>query len=281
LWEKGEDYIIRLYKIPFSKLKLSLWSFILEFPESYDNLNTNLQQSKEICNIIRENIYLKKLLSHILTIGNILNAGSQKGQADGFNLDILSKLSGTKDINNKTVTQLVVSQIHSEDLGIENIKKQFSLFSEITKFCYSDIESNINKLKNEFNANKTKIEKINIEDQFTKEAQKIMEKYNKEIESITLLFPEVNKLVKDTILYYGYSEKDPKYKTPDEFFIIINDFINEVDRSLPKQEVKKVFNRKYEIGQKITETKKNTSSSNNNNNQMEELLKAMKSRSGA
>lgn len=35
-------------------------------------------------------------------LSNYLNGGTNKGQADGFNLEALSKLSSTKDAENKT-----------------------------------------------------------------------------------------------------------------------------------------------------------------------------------
>lgn len=37
-----------------------------------------------------------------LVLSNYLNGGTNKGQADGFNLEALSKLSSTKDAENKS-----------------------------------------------------------------------------------------------------------------------------------------------------------------------------------
>lgn len=42
----------------------------------------------------------KKILGMILSIGNILNGQTAKGQADGFYLDALSKTTTLRDINN-------------------------------------------------------------------------------------------------------------------------------------------------------------------------------------
>ena len=43
------------------------------------------------------------ILSYILTIGNILNGGTAKGQADGFYLEALSKTSTMKDTSGRTI----------------------------------------------------------------------------------------------------------------------------------------------------------------------------------
>ena len=47
---------------------------------------------------LKTNEKLKTILSSILTIGNILNAGKKdKGQADGFRIDALSKAFSIQD----------------------------------------------------------------------------------------------------------------------------------------------------------------------------------------
>ena len=40
---------------------------------------------------------LKNVLETILALGNYLNGGSERGQADGFGLDILNKLKDFVD----------------------------------------------------------------------------------------------------------------------------------------------------------------------------------------
>lgn len=41
----------------------------------------------------------------MLAVGNYLNGGSARGQADGFNLEALESLNSTKDVSN-TITLL-------------------------------------------------------------------------------------------------------------------------------------------------------------------------------
>lgn len=42
-------------------------------------------------------IALKNLLETVLAVGNFLNGGTETGQADGFNLDILNRLKEIQD----------------------------------------------------------------------------------------------------------------------------------------------------------------------------------------
>jgi hypothetical protein len=78
---------------------------------------------KEASIEIKSSELFKKLLCHVLSIGNILNAGTAKGQADGFNLDILSKLSSIKDnTNQKNLVSYIGAIMKKEDETFENIK---------------------------------------------------------------------------------------------------------------------------------------------------------------
>ena len=51
---------------------------------------------------VRTSPALKKVLQMTLALGNYLNGGTNKGAAWGFKLDTLSKLSGTKTVDNKS-----------------------------------------------------------------------------------------------------------------------------------------------------------------------------------
>jgi Formin Homology 2 Domain len=64
----------------------------------------NTQRSFEAAfDELKKSAYLKKILGFILSLGNIMNGGTAKGQADGFYLEALSKVTTTKDINNRTI----------------------------------------------------------------------------------------------------------------------------------------------------------------------------------
>jgi hypothetical protein len=57
----------------------------------------------------------------------------------------------------------------------------------------------------------------------------------------------------------------------EEFFILIDNFLSDVDKFTPKTETKKKIDRKHEVGKKVMEAVSQQTSNN-----MEELLKAMK-----
>lgn len=269
VWERSEEFMVGLSKIPNAKLKLAIWKFTYEYTENWESIASTVKNTRGACKEISENVFINKILSYVLTIGNILNGGTPKGQADGFSLDILTKLNSIKDVNNKTLMQYVCSMVFKDDEVKESIKKKFPCLGESAKISMNETQSSLNKLKKEIKEQNENVQKLTNNDAFTIKAASLIDRYTTEVADLEKEFTENLKSIQDTILFYGYTTTDSKYKSPEEFFTLMNDFLNEVDKSLPKTEPKKVFNRKYEVGKKIIE----------NANVMDDLLKQLKSRS--
>ncbi len=58
---------------------------------------------------------MKQTLAIVLTLGNYMNGGTAKGQADGFEIDALTKLITTKNISNK------ISLVHYIATTLKNV----------------------------------------------------------------------------------------------------------------------------------------------------------------
>ena len=102
-WDKGEEYFIKLINNRTIKQRLIIWQFKLEFPDKRDLVSNTIRSFDTAFDELRDSVYLKKIFGYILALGNIMNGGTAKGQADGFYLEALSKVTTTKDINNRTI----------------------------------------------------------------------------------------------------------------------------------------------------------------------------------
>jgi len=54
------------------------------------------------CEEVRKSKKFARILELVLLLGNYMNSGTRNGQAFGFEISFLPKLSGTKDVENKT-----------------------------------------------------------------------------------------------------------------------------------------------------------------------------------
>lgn len=94
-----ENFLLRISQVSCSAERISCIVFQAEFEEQCTMVSRKLMTVKSLCEFLLENDGLKEVFSIILTLGNFMNGGNrQRGQADGFGLEILGKL---KDVKSK------------------------------------------------------------------------------------------------------------------------------------------------------------------------------------
>ena len=87
-----------------------------------------------------------------LSVGNVLNGGSEKGQADGFSMELIkmSKLKAMKDSNGNSLMQYICKQIIIEDDNFHTeIFKLVKLFK--VNMRMTDIQTPYIKINGAFN----------------------------------------------------------------------------------------------------------------------------------
>ncbi|XP_016176623.1 formin-like protein 8 [Arachis ipaensis] len=102
--------ILKAVPTAFIRLKAML------FRSNYDfeavQLKENLQTLEKGCKEMRASGLLLKFLEAILKAGNRMNAGTSRGNAQGFNLNALRKLPDVKSIDGKTsLLHFIVEQV--------------------------------------------------------------------------------------------------------------------------------------------------------------------------
>lgn len=94
-----EEFLLKISKFSCSAERISCIVFQSDFEEGSLAVTKKLNTVTSLCQVLMESDDLKTLFSIILTLGNYMNGGNrQRGQADGFGLEILSKL---KDVKSK------------------------------------------------------------------------------------------------------------------------------------------------------------------------------------
>ena len=250
-WDKGEKYLVEVNKIPNAKIKLNIWSMILDFDEAYPSVVESFSYMQDACKEIKDNSYFKKILATALTIGNILNGGTVKGQADGFALDLLPKLSSIKDNNNHTILQWICAHVKKKDETFEGLKKEFPQLIKAAGYSIGECTRNLNETKKLVSNVEKNLNILPGEDEFITKSKEIAKEMRKKVEIVEKKSEENIKVYQTTAKFFGYTEKDSKYKAPEEFFRMLVTFFDEVEKSMPKPEVKKVFKSKNQIGQKL------------------------------
>jgi len=115
---------------------------------------------KSLCEFLLENDGLKEVFSIILTLGNFMNGGNrQRGQADGFGLEILGKLKDVKSKDPKItllhfIVKTYIARCRKTGCMISDLVLPVPSPNDVDKSLSIDFE----ECKQQLNALKTRVE---------------------------------------------------------------------------------------------------------------------------
>jgi len=102
-----EQYMWVVMRIPGFKARLDVWNFVRTWTERRAQCAEGLQFFIEVADALLHSQNLPSLMGVILAVGNYMNAGSDRGQADGFDLESLNKFESVKDSKGKDLRHLI------------------------------------------------------------------------------------------------------------------------------------------------------------------------------
>ncbi|KAF2077853.1 hypothetical protein CYY_000815 [Polysphondylium violaceum] len=228
--DRPEKWILEIYGFPAMKERLTAWLFQLEYSDMYNNIKQVLDKLSLAIKDTKSNENLKKIFGIILVLGNHMNGGSGRGQADGFNLEILDTLTSTKDVENKVTLLEYVAKI-----SMEKYPKTLQLATELdslsnVQLSVQDIQTDVNDLEGH----------LNIAKNLSKKAQDTLEggalsKFKSGIcqfletadKEVTSLKDAQKKLVEEfygLVEFFGYTKGQSSSMTCQQFFGSIYSF---------------------------------------------------------
>ena len=187
-WDIPELFLVELNKIPNALAKLRIWEFLNGFYEDYNMMIENAQKLQKGIKEFKENSFIKKCISMMLHIGNFLNKGlSQFGNAKGFTIEFLSKITDLRGINQTSAMEFILGKIRGEE------KEKFPFSEKVkTKDLYPNIFAAANIMKSNldstntslfsgFEAFKKDLNSLNQEDVFVKKAKQLKKKIQEDL----------------------------------------------------------------------------------------------------
>lgn len=118
----AEDFLYTLSSITELEARLSLWKFDYTFQSSEIEIADCLMDLKDAIEEVKSSTTLKRVVSALLCIGNVLNGH----RVEAFELEYLSRVSNVKDTQHKTPLL-----VHLVELVIEQCPDSSDLHSEL------------------------------------------------------------------------------------------------------------------------------------------------------
>ncbi|XP_076320749.1 uncharacterized protein LOC143230676 isoform X3 [Tachypleus tridentatus] len=146
--DKPEQFLYELAQIPVYADRVACIMFQATFAESIGSIENKLNNLKMTCTLLITSPRIKQVFSIILTLGNYMNGGNRaRGQADGFGMEILSKLRDVK----------------SKDVGADKATFPLPEPSDVERagnVNFEDLSSDIQKLKTQISSCEQKMQKV-------------------------------------------------------------------------------------------------------------------------
>jgi len=213
-----EQYMWVIGNMPAYQQRLDCWEFVRTYAERQETYCRNLQQFEAIVQCFTESDFLPSILGIVLAVGNYLNGGTNRGQADGFDIETLNKLEAVKDAQGKDIRHYIFDVYFNtqNDKAAMLIDELAPMFGNIARRLSKDSDGT---------------EKLN------KSARIVMEDFDQCVGELHKEFTERHETMQ-MILQYFEDPADPfKLRMPNEFAVAkdcIDDLVQLKDHAKDK-----------------------------------------------
>lgn len=234
--EISNQFVLMFADIIGYKERIKTIYFKLLYTEDVDTINKEINRFIKIFKYLQSGDTLKKWLEILLTFGNYLNGGTNRGSAFGFKLDILNKLVDLKTKDNKRSFLYYIIKYISDNMSNQNLFDLLPKLNKFHKLHYQCIVESFKELNCRFNE-VTKLKKlseakatelssddktIDFLDSFYFDAEKRIKELDKKINQIDFEYLKIIQL-------FG---EDIKTLTLDVFVNIIKSFSKQLNEAM-------------------------------------------------
>ncbi|XP_022779622.1 formin-like [Stylophora pistillata] len=149
--DKPEEFLFQMHKMDHFAERLECWLYRNKFTENLTAIDRRLSAICEASSLLRTNEDISFILSLILTLGNFMNGGTNRGQADGFQLSILNKIKDVKTQDNGTnlmkyIVQLYCDKKHGGETGDFTLPDPYAILAA-AQVSFKDIKAELAEAK--------------------------------------------------------------------------------------------------------------------------------------
>mmetsp|Transcript_76858 Transcript_76858/g.213520 ORF Transcript_76858/g.213520 Transcript_76858/m.213520 type:complete len:1164 (-) Transcript_76858:106-3597(-) len=133
-WALAESFMWAVGQVPMVRARLTCHRCLESYADSLGPVLRDLEKMNRACQDMRSSAVVRSFLGCVLALGNFLNGGTSRGQADGFDLETLGKLSLVKDIHGKDLRHFLCTQM-----------LQGGVFQDVGEALFNDL-ANVTRL---------------------------------------------------------------------------------------------------------------------------------------
>jgi len=249
-----DQFLLDMAGVSHFNDRLTCFMFQTRFAESFADIENRLNNIRSIIDFLTTSEGMKQVIAVILACGNYMNGGNrQRGQADGFAIDILPKIKDvkSKDNSNNLLAYIVRFCIlkYDEKRGTPEASLPVPEPGDVEKCNHIDFDIQkveCDKLVNELDRVKKSTKKIVEEsdethkEPFQTKMNEFLGKADVELKDLSELLSDCKKKFFDCMKFYKWTPKKGKLEDakPEDFFSIWYPFCDDYKNYWKKEQAK-------------------------------------------
>ncbi|XP_051163052.1 protein diaphanous isoform X7 [Leptopilina boulardi] len=146
---EAEQFCVTVSTIKRLLPRLRSLSFMLRYEELVQDVKPDIVAGTAACEEVKGSKKFAKILELILLLGNYMNSGSKNGQAFGFEISFLTKLTSTKDIDNRqTLMHYLVDTIERKFPDCLNFLEELTHVDRASRVSLENIQRTLRQMEN-------------------------------------------------------------------------------------------------------------------------------------
>lgn len=206
--------------------RLRSLAFREHYREIISELKPDIVSGTAACEEVKSSGKLAKILELLLLLGNYMNTGSNNAGAYGFEISFLTKLTATKDLENKqTLLHYLVDTIETKFPDVLNFAEEMPHIDRAARVSMENLQKSLKKMENDIRALETDLNNSRVQqnpdDLFNENMSSFAKEAREQCDLLHSMFRKMEALYGELAEYYVF---DPHKYTLEEFFSDIKTF---------------------------------------------------------
>ncbi|CAG4978575.1 unnamed protein product [Colias eurytheme] len=206
--------------------RLRSLAFREHYAEIISEVKPDIVSGTAACEEVRSSKKFAKILELLLLLGNYMNTGSNNAGAYGFEISFLTKLTSTKDLENKqTLLHYLVDTIESKFPDVLNFAEEMPHIDRAARVSMESLQKSLKKMENDIRSLETDLNNSRVpqspDDMFHECMSNFATEAREQCDLLHSMYRKMDALYTALSEYYVF---DPRKYTLEEFFADIKTF---------------------------------------------------------
>jgi len=240
-WDDAEAFLLQMTAIPAYGARLQIWAFENCFDERFEAFQAAASDIQAACRALRTSPQIHRILGMALSVGNYLNAGTNRGQADGFSMEALVQMRMLKSQQGGSLVDFIVRELEKAKPGhLDNLFGEFGdvhVVKRSARHKLSDLVQDLTSYRAQAeqlvrSASRPGGSTTAVEDVALRVRGRRVETRVHELVVLQEMYAKAEEEYRELCAWFHDGEGKASLRPCDEFFGIWDEFLQSVGRSL-------------------------------------------------